>query len=256
MADLLEALGVVGSDQRLELELVDQSGNLVRQAFNADVVNESMDFRFWGEMFGPAGDDSHSAWGGPAMNFLTTADPARPLHMRQKNAYYWEYLEDSKTVYFLLNYMTHKSTQSEFDIMQTWEKALEASRMGDESAERFILDLRYNFGGDGSLVRSLVSRLLRGFPRALEPGRVFIITSGATFSAGVMMAEELLDHVPAVLVGEPMGAPWNSYGDAESFYLPNSGYQLDISRRYWQLTESDDPRRVHCRKGPGGDVWS
>ncbi|MBT8063148.1 MAG: hypothetical protein KJO85_10730, partial [Gammaproteobacteria bacterium] len=239
-ADLLKGLGMVGPETRLELQLVDVEGNITEWS-TADLhENTGMDFRFWGEYFGPAETDSISAYGGEALNFLTTRDPGRPLHLRKRNAYNWEWLEQENTVYFQLNAMSEQSSQSDQSLFETWDEALAKSRSTPGGADRFILDLRYNFGGDGSLSHRLVSEFIRGYPGALEQGRVFVITGGATFSAGVMLAEEMLNHVPALLVGEPMGAPYNMYGDAEAFFLPNSGYQVDISRRYWQLSLSDD----------------
>lgn len=254
-ADVLAALDLVAPGASLALELT-ANGQRLERSVAAEAGEADFDFRFWGEHFGPPGVETVASFGTPdPMDFLISADANRPLHLRHRAAYFAEHLRDQRTVYLQINAMTHQSSRVEAPMLEYIADHLTDSQRGRHPAQRLIVDLRYNFGGDGSMSTDIVNRLLLGFPNALERGHVFVITSGATFSAGVMLTEEILDHMPAILVGQPMGASWSSYGDAESFTLPESGFQLDVSRRLWQLRESDAPRTaipVHIPLLPNG----
>lgn len=247
-ADILQGLGVVAADQALVLEFEPPDGgppdNLVSHTLQPQVGEAHMDWRFWGEHFGPPGVETLSAFElEDAMNFLTAPSDERPLHLRHRAAYQYVHRPDERLVYFQFNAVTEQSSRSEQSLFETWEEALKVAQANPEAAQRLVIDLRYNFGGDGSLAPAFLNKLLRLHPFVETPGHVFLVTGPATFSAGIMIAEEIMRHVPAILVGLPMGAPLNHFGDAEDFTLPNSGYTLSLSSRWWQFSTSDDARR-------------
>jgi tetratricopeptide (TPR) repeat protein len=80
-------------------------------------------------------------------------------------------------------------------------------------------------------------------PELEQPGRLFVLTSGKTFSAAVMMVSAMEQHTAATIVGTPMGAAYVSHGDAGTVRLPASGLELNVSTLYHQLSRSDDDRR-------------
>jgi hypothetical protein len=118
-------------------------------------------------------------------------------------------------------------------------------RFEREDLTTFVLDIRYNSGGDGSLLIPFVHKFIRS-DKLQQPGRLYTLTGRKTYSAGVMLVDLMLKHTNTILVGEPSGAPRSSYGDAGSHQLPHSGMQLDVSTVYWQLVSSADTSREHA----------
>jgi hypothetical protein len=101
-----------------------------------------------------------------------------------------------------------------------------------------IVDLRGNPGGDNSLNPSLVRALLR-VPWVSDPGALYVLVDGGTFSAAMNLAEDLERWLPAVFVGSGTGAKPNTYGDARKLILPRSGLTLRLSSLYWQNHPND-----------------
>lgn len=104
---------------------------------------------------------------------------------------------------------------------------------------RLILDLRGNPGGDNSLNAALVRALIRT-PWVSEPGALFVLIDGGTFSAAMNLAEDLERWLPAVFVGSGTGARPNTYGDARKLVLPRSGLTVRLSSLYWQNHPKDE----------------
>src|SRR5207248_4084841 len=65
--------------------------------------------------------------------------------------------------------------------------------------------------------------------RALPPGgRIFVLTSGNTFSAGIATAARLKHHGGrrTVIVGEPVGDRERHWGEGGSAFLPSSRVEV------------------------------
>jgi tetratricopeptide (TPR) repeat protein len=109
--------------------------------------------------------------------------------------------------------------------------------------DRFVLDIRYNIGGDGSLVLPFVHEIIKR--DAIDrKGTLFAVVGRATFSAGVMLARALEEHTAVTFVGEPPGAYWKHYGDGTSFELPASGLVVWVSTIYHQLSSYAGDQRA------------
>ena len=85
-----------------------------------------------------------------------------------------------------------------------------------------VLDQRFNFGGDLTTTRELMKKL----PGYLAPdGRIFAITSGRTFSAGISSLgyakQAAGDRL--VIVGEAAGDALEFWAEGDLLELPNSG---------------------------------
>jgi hypothetical protein len=106
-------------------------------------------------------------------------------------------------------------------------------------AERFVLDLRLNGGGNGYYNRAIVRALLRS--RFDERGRLFVITGRRTFSAAQMLISDLEKWTHPIFVGEPSASRGNAYGDSRRLVLPNSRVTVRVSTLWWQYW---DPRET------------
>lgn len=107
-------------------------------------------------------------------------------------------------------------------------------------AQRFVLDLRHNNGGNGTLNPAIVRPLLKS--RFDERGRLFVITSRRTFSAAQMLINELERWTSPIFVGEPSSSRDNHYGDSQQLVLPNLGITVRVSTRWWQFWDQTEDR--------------
>lgn len=87
--------------------------------------------------------------------------------------------------------------------------------------QTLILDLRFLIGGDLSVTRAFMSAL----PSMIDPqGRIYVIVSGSTFSAGMAAAGFVKqaggDRV--TIVGEPVGEDLEYWAETDSIDLPRS----------------------------------
>jgi len=103
--------------------------------------------------------------------------------------------------------------------------------------DRLVIDLRDNWGGNGSLNRAVVHGLIRS-KKLQRPGSVFVLIGRRTFSAAMFLLLDLEKHSHAILIGEPTGGKPSSYGDSRKMLLPESGLTVRVSTLYWQA----DPR--------------
>jgi C-terminal processing protease CtpA/Prc len=108
---------------------------------------------------------------------------------------------------------------------------------GQMPVDRFIVDLRHNSGGNSAVMQPLLDGLARR-PQLTGDGKLFAMIGGRTFSSGLLNALELRETVGAVLVGAPTGGAPNTYGEVLSFSLPNSGYVVTYSTKYFALLET------------------
>ncbi len=165
--------------------------------------------------------------------FGDAAEPAWRVGFER--AYWFRYDEQDRLLYLKYNRVEDDPAEP---FAAFCERALaEAAARG---AERFVVDLRGNSGGNHYLHQPLVHGLLRSaFDR---PGRLFVITDRRTFSAAMNCASYLERETQALFVGEPTGGRPNHFGDATDLRLPRSGWTLACSTLAWQDSEPRDAR--------------
>lgn len=159
-----------------------------------------------------------------------------PLQYRNPQAFYWyEYLPDHKTLY--LNYnrcqqMPDKPFQA--FAAEVW-KAIE-----EGGAERLVIDLRRNGGGNSSVFDPFIAALSQ-HARLNQPGKVFVLIGRATFSSAYLNALRLKRETKALLVGEPTGQKPNHFGEVREFSLPHSKLVIRYSTKFFQTMDGDPP---------------
>jgi len=110
-----------------------------------------------------------------------------------------------------------------------------------EDAQRLILDVRLNGGGNMSLNRPLIHHLIR-CNQVNQWGKLFVIIGRHTFSAAMNLAVDLERHTRALFVGEPTGARPNHFGENADITLPHSGLRCTASALWWQYSSPRDDR--------------
>jgi hypothetical protein len=106
----------------------------------------------------------------------------------------------------------------------------------------FVLDIRYNGGGNSFLNKELVQEIIK-CDKINTKGKFFTITGRHTFSAAMNLACDLERLTNTLFAGEPTGSKPNFVGESNIIQLPYSGLKVSCSSRYWQEYLSDDYRK-------------
>lgn len=105
----------------------------------------------------------------------------------------------------------------------------------EEGFTKVIIDLRYNAGGDSSVIDPLVDALERiQDERGLE---VYVLIGEDSFSSAILNALTLCDRLGAILVGRPTGGSVSHFGELQSFVLPDTGLTCWYSTKWFDNGE-------------------
>jgi len=107
-------------------------------------------------------------------------------------------------------------------------------------ADKFVLDLRLNGGGDGSFNNEIMLPLIKS--KFDTPGHLYVLTGRRTWSAAQMLVTELMKYTTAIFVGEPTASHGNHFGDSYRIVMPNSGVTVRVSTLWHQYLDSRDKR--------------
>jgi hypothetical protein len=108
-------------------------------------------------------------------------------------------------------------------------------------AERLVIDMRFNAGGNTGLLRPLLTGLV-GAESINQPGRLFVVIGRHTFSAAQNCVNMMEDTMNVTFVGEPTGSCPAFIGESTFLVLPYSRLRVHCSSRYWQWGDSTDQR--------------
>jgi hypothetical protein len=211
MPELLQATGVIESLDQPNYEFVDAAGETQIVDFESITLEEYL---------------SWNAGGGWEVIGLPQQEGMLSLSRKGENFWY-TLLEDSETLYIQYN-QTVWTTASGMTISDLADAIETASAEG--KAERLILDLRLNLGGDnttyGPLLRAVRTSDFN------QTGKLFVLIGRETFSAGKDFAMDVARDTEAVLIGQPTGGSPDNYDNPRHISLPNSGLDVVIAARY------------------------
>jgi tetratricopeptide (TPR) repeat protein len=212
---LLNGLGIIPDTEKANLTVRDASGNTRTVTLTA-------------------------AAGQPLPTWATARKDAtnpEPLYLKNRRTPYWyEYLPDSKTVFFQYNQVANKPDES---LTVFCEKLFKF--INENDVERLVIDMRWNGGGNNFLNRPLVQGLIRN-EKINKRGKLFVIVGRNTFSAAMNGATEIEQQTNAIFAGEPTGSAPNFVGETIGFELPYSKLSGSISDLYWQKSVAMDYR--------------
>ncbi len=147
----------------------------------------------------------------------------------------YRYAVLGKTLYCQVNAIQQDPADSLAGFMK---RALGAA--DSAQAERFVLDLRLNGGGDGTFCRDIVLPLLKS--RYDAPGKLWVLMGRRTWSAAQFLLCDLESWTNARFAGEPSASRGNHYGDSRKITLTNSKVTVRVSTLYWQMWDPRDTR--------------
>jgi hypothetical protein len=184
-----------------------------------------------------------------------------PLYARHREIYWYEYLQDSQTLYIQYRVCANDPKNP----FSSFAKQL-LDFADSHPIARTVVDLRANGGGNSQVVTPLLEGI-KARPALNAKARLFVLIGPMTFSSGEWTAEEfhnsfafltsnLIDgfywsrpadthawkiRFNATFVGEPTGGKPNNYGDVNYFQLPNSKLIVNYAVKHFQLTDDGDP---------------
>jgi hypothetical protein len=171
----------------------------------------------------------------PNQQFVPFQLTSLPLYLRHPEKNYWfAYQEDQQLLYFQFNRSLEQADES----LQDFGNRLEAA-LRKEKVRTFVVDLRFNTGGNEDLGRAMMERL----QAASEGRKVHVITGRATFSAGLFHAAQWKQWGKATFVGEPVGDQLDFWSEGGNFSLPNSGLVVHFANAFHSYSRKEYPER-------------
>lgn len=243
-AYLMQALGFTRADGSMETTFRLRNGSMVKRilkpqpadglrlAKGGPIFDWTYAAEVYGMPFGPR-EDWVAAYQNLPSSAFREVDETRPPFLQLRTRYTRRALPEADAYYVQMN-----QTDDTGMVAFMGEALAEVDRL---KPKRLIIDMRNNFGGDGSTVTPMIHQFIR---RGKEKPwkELYLLTGPKTFSAGLMAVEAFAQHTDVTIVGEPLGAAYNSSGDAISRPYPALGLALNISTNRHQLAPSNDFR--------------
>lgn len=150
--------------------------------------------------------------------------------------YACRYLPDERAVYVLFSEV--RDDDAIGPIAEYFPRVLSFAEQS--GAERLVLDIRENSGGNLDLNGPIIRGIIRS--RFDRPGGLFVIIGDDTYSAAMHLAVMLERLAHPIFVGVPTGSRPNHYGDTRVLTLPRTGIEVEISELFWQQSDPRDQR--------------
>lgn len=160
-----------------------------------------------------------------------------PLYLKNMGTYHWwELMPDKKTVYCQLNKILNAPNQNFAQFVQRLFNYYDSTK-----AEKLIIDMRWNNGGNTILVMPLIDSIIRR-PELNKRGNLFVIIGRRTYSAAQNTSTYLERFTNVIFAGEPTGSSPNFVGEEKPLILPYSKTIINVSNFYWQSSWPFDKR--------------
>ncbi len=163
-------------------------------------------------------------------NWLDARDQSTtPLYLRHLDkVYFSEYLAKEKAMYVRHSRIADESEESTKGFYARVFKEIETN-----DAEKLIIDLRLNGGGNNYLNKDVIKSIIKA-EKINKIGKLFVIIGKRTFSACQNLVNEIDNYTNVIFVGEPTAENINFWGDSRPVTLPNSAINISLSYLWWQ----------------------
>ena len=210
---LLNGLGLIPDARKVSLAIKDTQGKerVVTVEANGDFPN------IW--------NDFPKTW----ITYAGTLGKPLPLYLKNMATAYWfEYLPESKVLYFQYNRVRNEGDESLAKFTERLFKFV-----AENEVDKLVIDMRWNNGGNTFLSQPLLYGLIRN-EKINKRGKLFVIIGRRTYSAAQNTTSFFERHTNAIFVGEPTGSSPNFIGEETIFTLPYSKVLANVSDLYWQ----------------------
>ncbi|RZS93818.1 S41 family peptidase [Aquimarina brevivitae] len=163
-------------------------------------------------------------------NWVTAREQATmPLYLQQLDkVYFATYLSKENAMYVRHSRIKNEAEESTKEFYDRVLKEVAA-----KGAEKLIIDLRLNGGGNNYLNKEVIKALIKA-DEINQTGKLFVIIGRRTFSACQNLVNEIDNYTNAIFVGEPTAENINFWGDNRPVILPNSTINIAVSYLWWQ----------------------
>jgi hypothetical protein len=151
-----------------------------------------------------------------------------------RRAFYARAIPEHDAYYMQVNAMSDSPDET---LLQFFQRSLlEVDR---QKPRRLIIDLRFNFGGDGSKATAIIHEFIRR--EAARPWKdIYLLTGPRTNGAAMSLISAFLKNVPVSIVGEPTGTALNTVSDAQAYGFPDIGLRQTVTSARSQMSSEDD----------------
>ncbi len=241
--EILKGLGLVDDPEVLELEL-ECSGETRQHTLEPlPLVRKRRPTENWRNLspifegeseFLPSGE----SW----VHALARARVEAPLYLRDPNSHYWyEYLAGPRILYFQYN---RSQNSPEGETFAAFSEHL-AAALDSLDIAALVVDLRFNTGGNNGIAASFMEEL-SSHPKLSGPGRLFVLTDQATFSAGLYHAAQFRESGNAIVAGRHPGDRLEYWSEGGNIVLPNSGLTLHFANGLHAYSKRPLPEGVRA----------
>jgi len=238
-ARVMSGLQVIDDSDHMDLELITEKGEAAKLTLRSVYDDSPIEYG-WGQplQVGPTKGE-----------YVSSSDrlgEKGPLHFRNQGQglrFYWfEHLVNNRALYFQFNQVANQPGAEE-------NLARFSARMWDYidqhagNINKLIIDLRYNNGGNGTLILPFMNQVIkRDFIN--RKGGLYVISGRKTYSAASIFMYEFAAHTKAIFVGEPDGCGADLFSDSRPVgVLPNSRFPLWIATKQftnrWPFSNSE-----------------
>jgi hypothetical protein len=224
---MLHAAGLALRADSLGLTLADAEGNLTEEDINASSDLPPLD-----------GIELYIAPSRLLVEAKLAQPDELPLYLQQpRQMFRFSFVDDLDAVYIQFKANTDVTGQENIDVFLDSVSAFLVDRQPDS----IILDQRFNYGGDLNITRELMQKM----PKLVgNTGKIYIISSGRTFSAGISSMGYLKQAAgeQAIIVGSPVGDSLEFWAEGDLKALPHSGVAfLMATERHNYMTGCPEP---------------
>ena len=207
----------------IDMKIVDMNGKQKMVTVKTDTTQPNI----WNTLPSPA------TW----INLPETLPGKPPLYVKNMGtAHWWEFLPDKKMVYCQVNKILNAPNQSFAQFVERLFRFYDSTH-----AEKLVLDMRWNNGGNTALVMPLIDSIIRR-PDLNKRGNLYVIIGRRTYSAAQNTSTYLERFTNPIFVGEPTGSSPNFVGEEEPLILPYSKMPINVSDLFWQSSWPTDRR--------------
>jgi hypothetical protein len=224
--DILYGAGVIDDPERVALTAV-CDGETQRVALTPLPLNRSSaPVEAWWDLV-----PSYPHQGAELASAL--AAERAPRYLRNAENYWFESVPEANAIYVHYSRSQQIPVRPMSGFIEQLERAID-----ERPLKLFIVDVRFNTGGDAGVGSPLVERLtsrLRGVP-------VFVLTGRATFSAGITHAAQWKQLARATIVGERVGDSLDMWAEGGNLLLPHSKLTAHYANGFHANSRREYPR--------------
>ncbi len=181
----------------------------------------------------------------PAERFGQVLDPdwlpartAKGTALRRMNpgrAYWYSLDEHDGSLFVQVNELRNSGPQGVLAFFSEVARVAATQRV-----DRFVLDLRWNSGGETGMNSTIIKTLLAS-PVINRKDRFFVLIGRRTFSSAQLICTALEQYSQAIFVGERSGIRTHFFANTrKKIHLSHSQLDVFLSTTWWQPTNAKD----------------